>query len=1125
MADAGAQVILTDAGARRAIPAAAAAATMVVEVAAAVAAGPPLATPVSGPATALAYVIYTSGSTGRPKGVLVTQGNAVALVTWAQTAFTREELRRVLASTSICFDLSVFELFVPLSMGGTVVLGDQALAWPEAADVTLLNLVPSVAAEGVSRGVPASVAVVNLAGEPLRAELVGRLTQGARPPRVVNLYGPSETTTYSTMAVVAAGTRDPVPIGQAIAGTQVYVRDAWGGLVPPGTSGELYIGGAGVARGYGGQPSLTAARFVPDPFSGVPGARLYRTGDRVRVRADGALEFLGRADGQVKLRGYRIELGEVEAALTQCPGVQQAVAQVQPDATGTPRLIAYVVAAPAAVAAIPAALTARLPRYLVPSVVVPLAQLPRTPNGKVDRRALPSAPVAETPAGEAPRTPTEEMLVEIRRDVLAIPALGVTDNFFERGGHSLLATRVVARATRAFGIDVPLRLLFEHPTVRALAAAITALIRGACTTAPPAPAAAARPAVLPVSFAQERMWFVQQLTPGGATFHIPLTFRVRGALDTAALGRSLTQLAARHEVLRTRFPAPDGTPIQVIAPPAPVPLEVAPATPATLAAQVRAVWARPFDLAAGPLWRGQVLQLGPEEAVVTLVCHHIIADGWSLSVLCREVAALYAAEVDRTAPPLPPLPLQYADFALWQRTWLTGARLERQVAYWRDHLAGAPPLLELPTDRPRPAAASGRGARVPIHLPAPLVDGLRALSRQADATFYMTLLAAFQLLLARYSGQRDIVVGTSIAGRVQAETESLIGMFVNVLPMRTRIARDASFLNLLSSVRETTLNAYAHQEVPFEQLVQELQPDRALHVTPLFQVLFGFHAAGEGGLRLRNVNVEPYEIEGEVMARHDLTLIMSDRQGQVSGTMEYATDLFDADTIERLLERYVMLLATFVAQPNTPLSQVTLLSSRDRDQLERMHTPPCRCGATILERFAVQVASMPNAVAVTDGSRTLTYAELDARTDRIANALRRRATEPNPLVAICLPRSIEFVVAAVAIVKSGGAYVPLDPSYPTARLAMMLEESAAVSVLATTDLEELRPAGTSVLLLEALEIEGYTAPSSITRINADDLAYVAYTSGSSGRPKGVMVTHRGIGTHRLRHRLPHARGR
>ena len=472
VADAGAQVILTDAGARRAIPAAAAAATMVVEVAAAVAAGPPLATPVSGPATALAYVIYTSGSTGRPKGVLVTQGNAVALVTWAQTAFTREELRRVLASTSICFDLSVFELFVPLSMGGTVVLGDQALAWPEAADVTLLNLVPSVAAEGVSRGVPASVAVVNLAGEPLRAELVGRLTQGARPPRVVNLYGPSETTTYSTMAVVAAGTRDPVPIGQAIAGTQVYVRDAWGGLVPPGTSGELYIGGAGVARGYGGQPSLTAARFVPDPFSGVPGARLYRTGDRVRVRADGALEFLGRADGQVKLRGYRIELGEVEAALTQCPGVQQAVAQVQPDATGTPRLIAYVVAAPAAVAAIPAALTARLPRYLVPSVVVPLAQLPRTPNGKVDRRALPSAPVAETPAGEAPRTPTEEMLVEIWRDVLAIPALGVTDNFFERGGHSLLATRVVARIRERLDLEVRIEMIFDNPTIAQLAEAI-----------------------------------------------------------------------------------------------------------------------------------------------------------------------------------------------------------------------------------------------------------------------------------------------------------------------------------------------------------------------------------------------------------------------------------------------------------------------------------------------------------------------------------------------------------------------------------------------------------------------------------------------------------------------------
>ncbi|HLL47781.1 MAG TPA: condensation domain-containing protein, partial [Longimicrobiaceae bacterium] len=753
------------------------------------------------------------------------------------------------------------EVFGTLAWGGKLVLVENALELAGLAEpVAYASMVPTAAAELLrSGGIPAGVRTLNLGGEPLPSALAQGLYALGTVDKVGNLYGPTEDTTYSTYSLVPRGA-ERVLVGRPVANTRALVLDGHLQPVPAGVVGELYLAGDGLARGYAARPELTAERFLPNPF-GAPGSRMYRVMDRVRWLREGELEYFGRTDHQVKVRGFRIEPGEIEAALRKHPGVQDAVVTVREDAPGERRLVAYV--APAAGAhGEPAAAELRehlresLPEYMVPAAFVTLPALPLTPNGKLDRRALPRP---ENGSGEvyvAPRTATEEVLAGIWAEVLGIGRVGVEEGFFELGGHSLLATRVVSRVREALGVEVPLRTLFEAPTVAALAGRIEVLRSESTSPAPPL-VGVPREGPLPLSFAQQRLWVVDQLQPGSAAYNMPSALRLRGALDVGALRASLDELVRRHETLRTTFAESGGVPVQVVHPPARVPLPAldlealpGPTRDPEAMRLAGAEASRPFDLARGPLLRGTLIRLAGDDHVLCFNLHHIVSDGWSMQVLVREVSALYAAFSRGEAPRLPELPVQYADFAVWQRAWLSGETLEAQIGYWREHLAGAPPLLEVSTDRPRTFGQSPRAESHAFALPAQLSHGLRERSRREGTTLFMTVLAGWQALLGRYAGQEDVVVGSPIAGRNRRETEGLIGFFVNMLALRADLSADPSWAELLRRVRKATLGAYDHQELPFERLVEELNVERSLTHTPLFQAIFALNQAGGDGDRL-----------------------------------------------------------------------------------------------------------------------------------------------------------------------------------------------------------------------------------------------------------------------------------
>ncbi len=742
----------------------------------------------------LAYVIYTSGSTGRPKGVSLVHRNTVALIRWALDCFDITHLRGVLAGTSICFDLSVFELFVPLCCGGTVYLAETGLHLPTGAmreQITLLNTVPSVISELLrSSDLPSSVRVVNLAGEPLQRGLVQQLYQLPTIERVYNLYGPTEDTTYSTWALLEREDQTVIPIGRPIANTQAYILDQWLEPVPIGVTGELYLAGAGVARGYLQQPELTAQRFLPNPFSREPGARFYRTGDLARYLPDGNIAFLGRADHQIKLRGYRIELGEIEAVLVQHPAVQEAVVLAREDEPGNKRLVAYVVPIPGASVTsltLRQALHEHLPSYMVPAVLILLTTLPLTPNGKIDRQALPVPQWSHfelEESYEAPHTPTEDVLSRIWATTLHLERVGRHDNFFHLGGHSLLAAQIMSRIRETFQVAIPMRVLFERPDVAHLAQQVEIGRQklGADHLNIPPLVPQARNEHLPLSFAQERLWFLNQLEQGGATYNTPMVLRLRGDLDVHALERGLEEIVHRHEILRTTFPMRDGRPMQCIASQRIRWLPVIDLSELPneqredeLIRQAQTEAVRLFTLEQGLLLRASLLRCGSHDHMLLVNMHHIITDGWSQTVFLHELTQLYEAFSAERPSPLPKLRVQYADYALWQRQWLQGEVLEQQLAYWRNQLAGAPAVLELPTDHTRPVAQSYQGARIPFVLSSQLSQQLHALSQQESVTLYMMLLAAFQVLLWRYTGRVDIVVGTPIAGRSQTEVEELIG--------------------------------------------------------------------------------------------------------------------------------------------------------------------------------------------------------------------------------------------------------------------------------------------------------------------------------------------------------------
>ncbi len=1080
----------------------------------------------------LAYVIYTSGSTGQPKGVLIEHHSILRLV-FGLPFLAVGSKPTVLHLATLNFDASTFELWCPLLHGGTAVLvSGNDLPSARDLEVTIRNqsigmlwltasLFNAYVDQG-SAGLFAGLSTLVIGGETLSYQHVARFMEASPTVSVVNGYGPTEATTFTCTYPIRKDVRGSLPIGRPIANTELFVLDRWGRPVPVGVAGELFIGGVGLARGYLRRPELTAERFVPHPFSDVAGARLYRTGDVVRYLPDGNLEFLGRLDDQVKIRGFRIECGEVEAALLGCVGVGEAVVVAREDAPGDKRLVGYVVPVDGSVLStteLRESLRRVLPDYMVPSAFVVLDGLPLTPNGKVDRKALPAPDGSRPELGQefvAPRTPTEELLAGIWCEVLGVDRVGVHDDFFALGGHSLLATQVVSRVRVVFGVELLLRSLFEDPTVAALADVVAG---GGGESAAPPIVVAARDGDLPLSFAQQRLWFLDRLVPS-SVYNVPLALRLRGSLDVGALELALGAVVARHEVLRTTFAAPGGKAEQVIWPVGDVPVvvwDVSGLAPGEAELEARRLVveeaSRPFDLERGPLVRAGLVRVGGEDHVFVLTLHHIVTDGWSLSVLLRELSAGYDAFSRGESAPFEALAIQYADFAVWQREWLTGDVLETQLGFWRDHLGGVP-ALELPTDRPRPPVRGDAGASFSFSLDAELSDGVRDLGQRYGATLFMTLLAAFQVLLHRYSGQDDFVVGTPIAGRNRAEIEPLIGFFVNTLPLRADCAGDPSFGELLGRVRETALGAYAHQDLPFEKLVEELRLPRDLSHTPLFQTMFVLQNNSREAFSLGSLDVEQFGVS-RTTAKFDLTLAMAEGDGGLLCEFEYATDLFDSSTVARMAGHLRNLLAGMVADPDCRIGELELLGVDERRQLlvewndTAVEFPSDRC---VHELFEDQVVRDPDATAVVFEDVSLSYGELNRRANRLAHHLRDLGVGPDVLVGICVERSPEMVVGLLAILKAGGAYVPLDPDYPADRLAFMLEDTAAPVLLSQRHLLGSLPVGVAEVLCldESSVYDGFPDTNPGPAATATDLAYVIYTSGSTGQPKGVLIEHRSL---------------
>ncbi|WP_435188685.1 amino acid adenylation domain-containing protein [Streptomyces sp. bgisy126] len=1080
----------------------------------------------------LAYTMFTSGSTGLPKAVGVTHADVAALAadrTWDDGAADA-----VLMHSAYVFDAATFEIWVPLLRGGRIVVAPDGVLQPE-------RLRELVARDGVTAAFlttalfnvfaetdPGALGLLRLAaagGEAAAPGVLQRLAAAHPGTRVLNAYGPTEATTFALLHHVVAD-EDPAgspPVGRPLDGVRALVLDASLRPVPDGAEGELYLAGPGVARGYLGQPGTTAARFVADP-SDPAGGRMYRTGDLVRRTPGGDVLYVGRADQQVKLRGHRIEPGEIEAALRAHPSVRAACVVVREDLPGDRALTAYVVPAPGRTPD-PAALTAhvggRLPAYMVPSAVQTLDALPLTPNGKLDRAALPAPATVRDTTGRAPRGAREEILAGLFADVLGLPGVAADDNFFALGGHSLLATLLVGRIRTALDAETGIRTLFEHPTVASLAAALEDAARPARPPLAPRP----RPDALPLSYAQRRLWFLHRLDGPSATYNIPFAARLEGELDVDALRRALHDVVARHTPLRTVFPERAGDPVQhVLAPGDARPVLLLDSVDEDKRAdRIAAAVAEPIDVERELPLRATLLRLEDDSHVLVLVVHHIAADGSSLAPLLRDLGTAYRARLGGTAPEWTPPPVDYADYTLWQRELLgddtdPDSPLSRQLAFWRDALAGLPECVDLPRDRPRPPAPRHRGATHHFAVDDATARRIAALARANGCSVFMVLRAALALLLSRHGAGEDVPLGTAVAGRTDEATADLVGFFVNTLVLRTDLSGDPTFRELLDRVKEFDLSAHAHQDVPFERLVELLNPARAPH-HPLFQtmlVLQNHTPAAPVDLPGLTVHGLPVDLGA---SKFDLSFTFvetpgdEDAPGGMRASVDYATELFDADTVRGLADRLVRLLGAVTEDPGLPLQAYDVLGDAEHGRLVRWGTGPRRdlpeeTFPALLDRW---VRRTPDAPAVRDAHTTLTYRELDARADALARRLAARGIGPEDRVAVALPRGNDLVVALLGVLKAGAAYLPLDTGYPAARLAHMLDDAAPRLLLTTPELHPGLPRTTVPHLYPG---DGGTAPDPSVPLPVPHTAhpaYVIYTSGSTGRPKGVVVTHRGVG--------------
>jgi len=1093
-----------------------------------------------------AYVIYTSGSTGRPKGVVVTHAGLASFSAAEVERYVVVPGDRVLQFSSPSFDASVLELCMSLLVGAALVvppsgplLGEQLVGVLARQRVTHA-LIPPAALATVPAAAAAELTLFQtliVGGDVCSPELVARWAPGRR---MINSYGPTESTVVTTWSEPLTAA-DGAPIGTPIANTRVYVLDQALQPVPVGVVGELYVAGVGLARGYLGRPGLTAARFVAHPFAG-PGARMYRTGDLVRWGADGQLRFVGRADEQVKIRGFRIEPGEIETVLQTHPDVGQAVVVARQDRPGLPRLVAYLVAAPGrtpAVEQLRALLVQTVPAYLVPAAFMFLDALPLSSHGKLDRRALPAPPTDRDAATDwvAPRTETEQVLAQIWADVLGVDAPGVEDEFFALGGDSILGFRVLSRIRAAFGADLPVRALFDARTVARLTELVAAAGLANPTQTLPAVAIprVSRERALPLSPAQQRLWLLDDVSEGGTEYNTGVGLRLSGVLDRAALRTALAGLVGRHESLRTTFDTVGGQGVALIAPSGEIPLEVVESDDAQRDSApdqvVAQLLSRPFDLRRGPLTRALLVCLTENDQVLVLSQHHIVTDGWSVGLLVDELAQRYAAAVDATAVQLPELAIQYADVAGWQREQLSDPVVRPHLDYWRHQLAGLE-VLELPTDRPRPHLRTTAGAVHRQDLPAELVRGLTRLGQTRGATLFMTLTAAVQVLLSRYANQRDVAVGTVTSGRRQAELENLVGFFVNTVVLRSTVDGTRTFEEFLADVRETVLDAFAHDEVPFDRLVEDLQPERDASRTLLVQAL----------VVLQSEMVRPREAGGlwitehdlpRPSARFDLVVEFLARGDTLNLAIEYNTDLFDPGTVERMAGHLQLLLTAIAADPGQPLAELPMLTDAERHRalVEWNGTGLNGTGlndtglavpsAVLPQLFESQAARTPDAPAVLCSGTQLSYAQCNDRANRLARLLIARGAGPERFVAVALPRSAELIVVLLAVLKTGSAYLPIDPSYPAERIELMFADAQPPLVLTVSEVADRLPtvAGVDRLVLDRIEIvkaltgqpgDNVADTERSAPLRSAHPAYVIYTSGSTGRPKGVVVAHQSV---------------
>nr|AAZ03552.1 McnC [Microcystis sp. NIVA-CYA 172/5] len=1087
----------------------------------------------------LANLIYTSGSTGKPKGVMVEHRGLFNLAQAQIKTFNLQSNSRLLQFASLNFDASIWEIIMAIGAGATLYLDTKDALMPglplmerlKDYGITHVTLPPSALAALPLEEIPELQTII-VAGEACSEELIKQWATGRN---FFNAYGPTETSVCATVEKWTDETLK-VTIGRPIANTQIYILDSHLQPVPIGVPGELHIGGMGLARGYLNRPELTQEKFIPNPFEkdevipptplnkgGNEPSKLYKTGDLGRYLPDGKIEYLGRIDNQVKLRGFRIELGEIEALLNQNEAVQSSCVIVREDNLGDKRLVAYVVPQPEinlTINEIRQFLRAKLPDYMVPTAFVLLDTFPLTPNGKIDRRALPVPDLQRQGEYIAPRNPIEEKMAQIWGEVLKLKRVSIEDNFFELGGHSLLATQVISRLQETFEIVVPLRYLFESPTIAQLSGVILKELQTGLGLKLPSIVPVNREEDIPLSWAQERLWFVNQLEGESGAYTIDLTMRLRGNLNVKALEKAFQAIIQRHEPLRTQFKLKDNLPIQAIDPNVTFTLPVVNLQNLSHSEQqvknlLLAAASEPFDLESGSVLRVKLWQVKTEEYVLLLAIHHIAADGWSLGVLVDELSVYYRSFCTGTKADLSDLSIQYADFAVWQRQWLTNEVLDRQLSYWKQQLTGVPLLHQLPTDRPRPAIQSFRGGTERLQLDSQLTQQLKKLSQESGSTLFMTLLAGFTVLLSRYSQQTDVVIGSPIANRNRTEIEGLIGFFVNSLVLRFDLSQDPTFEDFLAQVRQTTQDAYDHQDLPFEMLVEKLQIERHLDRNPLTQIVFALQNAPSSPWDLPGVNIEEIQ-SGFDSVRVDLEVYLWDAPEGLGGFCSYNRDLFDAETIVRLMNHFKTLLAAIVENPRQSLASLPLLNPEEEYQLlegwneTKADYSYNKCIHQLIEE---QAARTPDGVAVVFENQQLTYAELNSQANQLADYLRSLGLETEVIVGLCVERSLDMIVALIAILKAGAAYLPLDPEYPQERLQFMLEDSQVPLLLTQSSLIDKLPnhQAKTVFLAEIWqEIKPMNRDNLTGKVTASNLANVIYTSGSTGKPKGVMVEHQGL---------------